>query len=143
MDFRLLFAMTSRGPPAILAGMVATAPSVLVVDDEEILLSLLTRLLERSGCRVTCARDADEAQRLFKADPSRFDVAILDLGVPPRGALNALRALRALRPDLGAVLMSGSGPDEPVRAELRDGRSAFVAKPFAPADLARALDQVR
>jgi len=135
--------MTSRGPPAILAGMVATAPSVLVVDDEEILLSLLTRLLERSGCRVTCARDADEAQRLFKADPSRFDVAILDLGVPPRGALNALRALRALRPDLGAVLMSGSGPDEPVRAELRGGRSAFVAKPFAPADLARALDQVR
>ena len=135
--------MTSRGPPAILAGMAAAAPSVLVVDDEEILLSLLTRLLERSGCRVTCARDGDEAQRLFRADPSRFDVAILDLGVPPRGALAALRALRALRPDLGVVLMSGSGPDEPVRAELRDRRSAFVAKPFAPADLARALDQVR
>jgi DNA-binding NtrC family response regulator len=121
----------------------AAAPSVLVVDDEEILLSLLTRVLERDGWGVATARDGEEALRLFSAEPARFDVAILDVGVPPRGALAALRALRALRPDLGAILTSGSGPDSSVREELRDARSAFVAKPFAPGDLARALERVR
>jgi CheY-like chemotaxis protein len=123
--------------------MNAAAPSVLVVDDEEILLNLLTRVLQRAGCRVACARNGDEAVRLLEADPKGFDVAILDLGVPPRGALPALRALRALRPDLGAILTSGSGPDADVRAALRDDvRSTFVAKPFGPADLTRALAQV-
>jgi DNA-binding NtrC family response regulator len=121
----------------------AAAPSVLVVDDEEILLSLLTRVLERDGWGVATARDGEEALRLFSAEPGRFDVAILDVGVPPRGALAALRALRALRPDLGAILTSGSGPDPSVREELRDARSAFVAKPFAPGDLTRALERVR
>ena len=92
---------------------------------------------------MACARDGDEALRLFRAEPTAYEVAILDLGVPPRGALPALRALRALRPDLGAVLMSGTWPDAPVREELRDARSTVVGKPFAPADLARAVEQVR
>jgi two-component system response regulator RegA len=123
--------------------MSVPAPRVLVVDDEEILLTLMTRLLERAGCAVACARDADEALRLFSAEPARFDVAILDVGVPPRGAMVALRALRALRPDLGAILMSGSGPDPELREALRQGRNAFVAKPFSPGDLHRALAEVR
>jgi CheY-like chemotaxis protein len=125
-----------------MGGVSAAAPSVLVVDDEEILLSLLTRVLQRAGCRVACARDGDEAVRLLEAEPQGFDVAILDLGVPPRGALTALRALRALRPSIGAIFTSGSGPDADVREALRDGRSTFVGKPFAPADLTRALAQV-
>jgi DNA-binding NtrC family response regulator len=116
---------------------------VLVVEDEDVLRSLLERILVRSGCRVAGARDADEALRLFRAEPDRFDVVILDLGVPPHGALPALRALRALRPELGAVLTSGRGPDAPVREALRDARTAFVSKPFAPAELERALDRVR
>lgn len=122
--------------------MSTSAPSVLVVDDEEILLGLLKRVLEQAGCLVACARDGDEALALLRAEPGRFDVAILDLGVPPRGALSALRALRTLRPDLGAILTSGVGPDADVREALRDGRSVFVGKPFAPADLTRALAQV-
>jgi CheY-like chemotaxis protein len=120
----------------------AAAPSVLVVDDEEILLALLRRLLERAGWQVACARDGDEALRLLEADPGRFDVAILDVGVPPRGALPALRALRALRPDLAVVLTSGTGPDPRLREALREGRSVFVAKPFSPGDLDRALASV-
>jgi DNA-binding NtrC family response regulator len=123
--------------------MSAAAPSVLVVDDEEILLTLLRRLLERAGWRVACARDGDEALRLLSAEPARFDVAILDVGVPPRGALAVLQALRAVRPDLAAVLTSGTGPDARVREALRDGRSAFVGKPFSPDDLDRALARAR
>src|SRR5262245_8790607 len=114
--------------------MAAAVQRVLVVDDEEILLNLLTRLLERAGFRVTCARDGDEAQRLVEAEPTAFESAILDVGVPPRGALVALRALRSLRPGLGAILTSGSGPDAHVRDALREAQTTFVSKPFAPAD---------
>jgi two-component system cell cycle sensor histidine kinase/response regulator CckA len=122
---------------------VASAPSVLVVDDEEILLRLLRRVLERAGCRVTCARDADEAVRVFASRPGGFEAAILDVGVPPRGALSALQELRALQPDLRAILTSGSGPDADVCRALREGRCSFVAKPFSPDDLTRALDRLR
>jgi CheY-like chemotaxis protein len=117
---------------------VAAERRVLLVEDEDVLRTLLCRLLERAGCAVTCAGDGDEALRLFDAG-SPFDVAVLDVGVPPAGAAAALRALRARRADLAAVLISGSGPDEEVRALLRDGRSAFLAKPFAPEELTRAL----
>src|SRR4029453_14388651 len=132
-----------KDPASTIRPMSDAAPSVLVVDDEEILLTLLTRLLERAGCRVACARDADEALRLFSVEPARFDVAILDVGVPPRGALAALSALRSLRPDLAAILTSGGGPDAQLREGLREGRSAFVAKPFSPDELNRALAEVR
>jgi CheY-like chemotaxis protein len=95
-------------------------------------------VLERAGCDVTSARDGDEALRLFDAGPG-FDAAVLDLGAPPEGAAATLRALRARCHDLVAVLISGSGPDAEVEALLRDGRSAFLAKPFKPEDLPRAL----
>jgi DNA-binding response OmpR family regulator len=118
-------------------------PTVLVVDDEEILLRLMTRILERVGCTVACARDGAEARRLFDADPERFEVAILDVSVPPEGGLSVLRALRARRPGLAAILTSGTGPDAEVRDFLRGGGGIFVGKPFAPAELSRALAEVR
>jgi CheY-like chemotaxis protein len=111
---------------------------VLVVEDEDVLRTLLCRVLERAGCRVASARDGDEALRLFDEAPG-FDAAVLDVGVPPAGAAATLRALRTRRAGLAAVLISGSGPDDEVRALLRDGRSAFLAKPFAPEELTRAL----
>lgn len=121
--------------------MIEGAPRVLVVEDEEVLLNLLTRMLEKAGCRVAGARDADDALARFRREPC--DVVVLDLGVPPRGALPVLRALRALRPDLGAVLTSGRGPDAAVREALREAHTVFVAKPFAPAELERAVARVR
>jgi CheY-like chemotaxis protein len=111
---------------------------VLVVEDEDVLRTLLCRVLERAGCTVAGARDGDEALRVFD-EADGFDAAVLDVGVPPAGAAVTLRALRARRPDLAAVLISGSGPDDEVRALLREGRSAFLGKPFAPQELARAL----
>jgi CheY-like chemotaxis protein len=111
---------------------------VLLVEDEDVLRALLCRVLERAGCAVTSARDGDEALRLFEAGPA-FDAAVLDVGMPPAGAAATLRALRARQRGLAAVLISGSGPDAEVEALLRDGRSAFLAKPFKPDDLPRAL----
>jgi CheY-like chemotaxis protein len=117
-----------------------TAPErrVLLVEDEDVLRALLCRVLERAGCAVTSARDGDEALRLFEAGPA-FDAAVLDVGAPPAGAAATLRALRARCADLAAVLISGSGPDGEVAALLRDGRSAFLSKPFHPDELPRAL----
>lgn len=123
--------------------MIGGAPRVLVAEDEEVLLNLLIRMLEKAGCRAVGARDADDALARFRAAREPFDVVVLDLGLPPRGALPALRALRALRPELGVVLTSGSGPDAAVREALREPRTVFVAKPFAPAELERALERVR
>lgn len=112
---------------------------MLLVEDDDVLRALLRRVLERAGCTVAGARDGDEALRLFDGAPG-FDAAVLDVGVPPAGAVAALRALRARCPDLPAVLISGSGPDDEVSALLREGRSTFLGKPFPPDALARALE---
>jgi len=132
-------APAARAAPRGAATIASVADArVLLVEDDEALRTLLRRVLERAGCAVESARDGAEALRVFD-DGARFAAAVLDVGVPPEGALPTLRALRARSAGLAAILISGSPPDDEVRTLLRDGRSAFLSKPFAPADLTRAL----
>jgi two-component system cell cycle sensor histidine kinase/response regulator CckA len=116
---------------------------VLVADDEHVLLGLMGRILERAGYRVLSALDGDEALRLFRSDPGPLAAAVLDVTLPPGGGLATLREMRAERPDLGIVLTSGATLDAETREILHACGGAFVAKPFSPSALTRALDEVR
>jgi two-component system cell cycle sensor histidine kinase/response regulator CckA len=90
-------------PPAVRGGY----ETILVAEDEASLRHLAATVLERLGYTVLLARDGQEAVEVFKADPSRVDLVILDLVMPRFGGRDALARMRALRPNLRVLFVTG------------------------------------
>lgn len=115
--------------------------TVLVGDDEPLLRKLTARILAPQGFEVLTAADGDEAVRAVDERPD-VDVVLLDANMPPAGAGEALRAIRRRRPGVGVVLTSGTSLAPELERELAEGDGIFLRKPFAPAALVRALEDV-
>ncbi|MCC6899713.1 MAG: PAS domain S-box protein [Polyangiaceae bacterium] len=103
---------------------------VIVADDEPMLLALFARNLQDFGLEVTTARDGKEALDLFTAAPDAFDVVVLDVTMPKLGGVDALRQIRALRPTIRALLLSGYTEVE-LGDDLAGARTRFSQKPFS------------
>jgi CheY-like chemotaxis protein len=116
--------------------------TVLVADDEDLLLRLVSRLLGAAGFQVLTATCASEALDLLEARREPVDALLLDVVLPgdPDGSLMA-RLLRE-RGRAGVVLTSGHTPDQRVRRFLADHDGRFLSKPFAPEELVRAVEDV-
>ncbi len=102
---------------------------VLYLDDEEGLVSLVTRLLELLGYRVSGYTRPEEALAAVRADPGQFDLVVTDLNMPGMSGLDVARALSRLRPDLPVVLVSGYITDELRGAALEAGVRELIYKP--------------
>ena len=151
--FRIYF--PEAGAPASLAFApdresvrAATAPAlhgdgaqVLYIDDDQAIVFLMKRLLERKGYRVSGYTDPNEALAAARAEPGRFDIAVTDYNMPGMSGLEVARALREIRADLPIVLSSGN-----ITEELRDqapgaGVSELVFKPNTVKELCEAVDR--
>jgi len=117
------------GPGGSLAGV-----RVMLVEDNEELSRITATLLRSFSCQVLCVYDADEALRRFGTGAG-IDVVLSDVMMPGRmDGLTLVKALRAMRPELPAVLISGyseSLTEDPTLVVLR--------KPCSPAQLLDAL----
>jgi CheY-like chemotaxis protein len=81
--------------------------TILVAEDEASLRYLASTVLERLGYTVILAEDGLEAVNLFRANQSRIDLVILDLVMPRFSGRDALDMMRAIRPDLRALFVTG------------------------------------
>jgi signal transduction histidine kinase/CheY-like chemotaxis protein len=129
--------LPASGPPA---PPPAAAPlvddhsdeTILVVDDEEPIRDLVARILSRAGYRVLCAADAGEAMAVVRAYSEPIHCLLTDLIMPGVPGTELARRLRAERPDLRVVFMSGYA--EPLR-EGTDAGIPLLFKPFTKAAL--------
>jgi CheY-like chemotaxis protein len=115
---------------------------VLYVDDEEALVFLTTRVLERMGYRVTGRTDAKQALNEFRADPMQFDAIVSDLSMPGLTGPELARAVLAIRPDMPIILTSGYIREEDMKVvrelKIRD----LVLKPNTIDDMGVTLHRV-
>ena len=111
--------------------------TILVADDEEAVLKLVTRVLESAGWETLQAVDGQHAIEQFEQHPETVQLAILDVTMPRASGLEALEAMRRIRPELPAILMSGY--DGQV---VRDSNQSFdfVRKPFLLKELLRLVE---
>ena len=112
------------------------AATVLLVEDEPGLLSLATRVLERGGYCVIAHADPEAALEWW-GDPihrASIDLLLTDVVMPGMSGDEMLRRMRAKKPGLVALLMSGN-------ADERDPGSgySFLGKPYTPGDLLNAV----
>jgi len=112
---------------------------IMYVDDEELLVYLMTRMLERLEYEVAGYTDADQAIQAFRSDPSRFDAVVTDLAMPGMTGHELARTLRTIRPDIPIVMTSGYMRDEDAEAALQAGVREVISKPHSVEDLGRVL----
>jgi CheY-like chemotaxis protein len=127
-------------------GMTSTAPTVLVVDDEEDLRDAMRRMLERRGFATLTAGDPAEAEAVCRAYDGAIDVLLTDLTLPGASGGEVARLIQAMRPELRVVYVSGLPRDLAIGNGLVGPDAALVQKPFTSerlaAEIHRALDAV-
>ncbi len=148
-EFRICFpAVDAPVPDVALAAAAAAAPvggrgkRVLCVDDEEAIVFLMTRLLERHGYRVSGYTDPRQALAALKDDPAQFDLAVTDYSMPGMSGLELATAIREIRADLPIVLASGYITEELRAAAPAAGVCELIYKPSAVEDLCEVVARV-
>jgi two-component system, NtrC family, response regulator HydG len=112
-----------RGAPA-----GASAPSLLVVDDEQAILNVLRDVAERVGFTVvTCASGSEALDHLRE---HHADIAAVDLRMPDIGGLDVLRAIREADPDCHVILMTGAATIESAVEAVKLGAVDYLTKPL-------------
>lgn len=104
----------------------------MVVDDEEDLRRIISRMLAAQG-EVVEAADSAEAVRLLKT--CKPDLLLLDVTLPDGSGLDVLKEARALAPTLPVLMLTGMLDISTARDALEQGARAYMTKPFEPAAL--------
>jgi two-component system cell cycle sensor histidine kinase/response regulator CckA len=122
----------------------APPPAVLVVEDEPGIRALVRKALKRNGYDVIEAGEPAEAVRLAAARTAPIDLLVTDLTMPGGTGQQLAADLRAARPSLKVLYISGYSEDASLESQVAAGTlpagTAFLRKPFA---LGRFIEQVR
>lgn len=106
---------------------------VLVVEDDDTVARLMTHILTRVPRRVLRARDGAECARLFREHAAAIALVIMDCRLPDTDGASLCNELRRMSPGLPVLLTSGR--DQSRAPALNHGATAFLAKPFLPAQV--------
>jgi len=107
---------------------MAKVTRILVVDREPRICEFLEFLLDRYGYRTDSAHHAAEA--LARAEADAYDLVLADLAAPGADGFALVARLRAVRPDLPVIVVTGCPSLETAVAAMLNGAADYVAKPF-------------
>ncbi len=114
--------------------------TALIVDDEDQLLRLMARVIERSGMRALTAATAVDARALFAANGDGIDVVLLDVTMPDgEGAAVLMPEFKGANPALDVIVTSGDALSDELEIEMQKAEGRFLRKPFVPKSLLRIL----
>jgi CheY-like chemotaxis protein len=113
---------------------------VLFAEDEPVVRTMVVRLLEQVGYKVLSARDGEAALELAHTHDGPIDVLLTDVVMPRLGGRALAERLKAERPSLRVIYMSGYAEDATLRAGGLD-EARFIQKPFDPKVLAKAIHE--
>jgi PAS domain S-box-containing protein len=126
----------------VVHGDLAGAGLVLIVDDEEIVAKTARHTLERFGYRTETAPDGKTALDIYRRDPDRIDLVLLDLTMPVMSGEQTLREIQLLRPSARVLLTSGYNEVEAVQRFAGKGLAGFIQKPYTSMALARKVKEI-
>jgi YesN/AraC family two-component response regulator len=113
---------------------------ILVLDDEQIVLDSITRILEGENYEIKTCRSGSQAMEALKA--GGYDVLITDLKMPGMDGIQAMEALAEIDPDLSMIMVTAySTVDSAVKA-MKLGAADYIRKPFTPDQLVSLVDKV-
>ncbi len=109
--------------------VVNDSTRILVVDDDELILTLLTEVLSsEEGYEITCSGSGKEAVNLFKK--TSFDLVITDLVMPGLDGIEVLRSVKQVDPLLPVIVITGFPSVDNAAKLINLGAADFISKPF-------------
>jgi DNA-binding response OmpR family regulator len=116
--------------------------TVLLVEDEEMMVLLMKKMLGQNGYTVLVALDGQKALDLFDQHKHEIDVVLLDMGLPKKSGWSVILKMKEDKPDARIVVSSGY-IDLDLKTRMNQaGVTDFIDKPYAPLDVVELLDAV-
>ena len=127
-----------KGPNRIKPGK----GTILMVDDEEIIIDVSIEMLEKIGYRVLKALSGKEAISEYQANIAKIDLVILDLIMPKISGGEVYDKLKEINPQVKVLLSSGYSVDGQATEILKRGCNGFIQKPFNMGELSRKVNEI-
>jgi CheY-like chemotaxis protein len=115
---------------------------ILYLDDEEAMVVLVQRMLNRLGYRTSGYLSAEEALSAVRTAPDAFDLVVTDLNMPGLSGLDVARELKRIRPDLPVVITSGYITEDVREKALQEGVRQVVYKPNTVDELCQSIHEI-
>lgn len=116
--------------------------TVLIVDDEEVILDIVKNIMEKWGYTVLLANNGKEAVRVYQKSKDHIDLVILDMILHDIGGDEIYIRMKAINPEVKVLLASGYGIDSKVEKILASGATNFIQKPFNIMHLSEKVKEV-
>jgi CheY-like chemotaxis protein len=116
--------------------------TVLILEDEEMLMELATTILTERGYNVIGASDGKEGVEIYRRKPHEIDLVISDLGLPKLTGGEALTWLKDINPEVKFILATGYINPEERAAIIENGAKEVVLKPYRPSELLKKVRRV-
>ena len=116
--------------------------TILLVEDEDVVRSLVRRTLQDQGYQVLDAASAEMARHISAAFKRPIHLLITDVVMPKEGGVDLAAALSTQRPKMKVLFMSGYPDQAVVNGGLLSGDCPFIQKPFTPAALSRKVREL-
>jgi signal transduction histidine kinase/ActR/RegA family two-component response regulator len=135
---------TAVMPPTPVAALPSAGRQghILYVDDEEALVYLMTRTLQRMGHQVTARTAPEQALAALMEDPDAFDLVVTDMSMPGMSGLELARKILAIRPHLPVVITTGFVRAEDYEAANAAGVRQLILKPNTIDELGATIQRV-
>ncbi len=116
--------------------------TLLLVDDEKMILEVASEMLGRLGYRVLIAHGGAEALKLYEQEKDSVNLVVLDMIMPGMGGAELYDRLKTLNPGVRALLASGYSIDGKAKSILDKGCDGFIQKPFDFRSLAGKIREI-
>ena len=114
----------------------------MIVDDEEIIQSVLSSILKQLGYRTVQALNGMEALGLLAEGEVDIDVILLDMVMPGLSGWQTFKKIRESWPEIPVVIVTGYADERETSEILSEGLAGFIEKPFKASQIARKLAEV-
>jgi two-component system cell cycle sensor histidine kinase/response regulator CckA len=104
--------------------------TILLIDDEEMIIKVGEELLQELGYSVIAARSGEEAVKLYNKNRDKIDLVVMDMIMPGMGGGETFDRLKAVNPDVKVLLSSGYSINGQASKILERGCDGFIQKPF-------------
>ena len=119
--------------------LIEGTKTILLVDDEEMVLNVGRRFLKVTGYRVLTARDGREAIEVYEKYKDSIDLVLLDIVMPNMKGGEVFDRLKEINPEIKVLLVSGYSIDGEATKILERGCNGFIQKPFDMKQLSEAI----
>jgi two-component system cell cycle sensor histidine kinase/response regulator CckA len=116
--------------------------TILLIDDEDIVIDIGGQILERLGYRAVTARSGREAIEIYRANKNKINIVILDVIMPDMGGGETYDRLKKINPAIKVLLSSGYSINGQASEIMNRGCNGFIQKPFNMEQLSRKIREI-